>query len=88
VAAIIETGSDKLKAEPSQGSHFFHNIIALGINYITVREHGDDFLHWNALTCLPRIDQTEFVVHARATEPLALKVDSHNSSTVVWTEPN
>jgi CheY-like chemotaxis protein len=88
VAAIIETWSDKLKAEPSQGSHFFHNIIALGINYITVREHGDDFLHWNALTCLPKIDQTEFVVHARATEPLALKVDSHNSSTVVWTEPN
>ena len=84
VAAIIETYSDKLKAEPSQGSHFFHNMIAIGINYITVREHGDDFLHWDALTCLPRIEQTGLVVHARAQKPLGLKVDSQNSSTAVW----
>jgi hypothetical protein len=34
--AMIETESDKLVAEPSQGSHFFHNITTLGINYITV----------------------------------------------------
>jgi hypothetical protein len=40
VGAIVETESDKLVAEPSQGSHFFHNITTLGINYITVSSGG------------------------------------------------
>ncbi len=33
---IIETTSKRLHAEPSQGSHFFHNITSLGINYLVV----------------------------------------------------
>jgi len=37
VGAIIETSVEQLKADPSQGSHFFNNITSLGISYITVR---------------------------------------------------
>ena len=85
VAAIIETFSDKLKAEPSQGSHFFHNIIALGINYITVQERGEDFLDWETIRLLPIEKEGDFVVHARAPEPLGLTVDGVTSSTAVWT---
>lgn len=83
VAAIIEAFSDKLKAEPSQGSHFFHNIITLGINYITVREAGEDFLNWACLTALPKVKETAYVVHACVEKPIALKVDGLKSSAVV-----
>ena len=38
VGAMIETASAELRAEPSQGSHFFHNISTLGINYVTVSD--------------------------------------------------
>ena len=40
VGAMVETASPELKAEPSQGSHFFHNISTLGINYVTVSDNG------------------------------------------------
>ncbi len=86
VAAIVETFSDKLRAEPSQGSHFFHNLIALGINYITIREHSDDHFDWQALTALPRINETEHLVHARSAKPLGFKVDGVKSRTVIYLE--
>jgi hypothetical protein len=35
---MVETAHPLLKAEPSQGTHFFHNITTLGIDYITVLE--------------------------------------------------
>ncbi len=43
VGAMVETFSAQLKAEPSQGSHFFHNISTLGINYVTVSDDQEDF---------------------------------------------
>ena len=43
VGAMIELRNDKIKADPSQGSHFFQNITSLGIHYITVTEGSDDY---------------------------------------------
>ena len=42
VGAMIELRSALLKADPSQGTHFFQNITSLGIHYVTVSEGGDD----------------------------------------------
>jgi len=38
VGAMIELRNEKIKADPSQGSHFFQNITSLGVQYITVTE--------------------------------------------------
>jgi CheY-like chemotaxis protein len=84
VAAIVETYSDKLRAEPSQGSHFFHNLIALGINYMTIREHSDDHFDWQALTTLPKIEETDHMVHTRTSHPLGFKIDGVNSRAAIW----
>ena len=46
VGAIVETAHSKLKAEPSQGSHFFHNITALGVNYLMVFQEGTEAIDW------------------------------------------
>ncbi len=83
VGAIVETGSDKLKAEPSQGSHFFHNITTLGINYITVTEKRHGHLDWDWLTKQHIHDQTEHVAHVRLNQPLMLKVDGRSSTGVL-----
>jgi hypothetical protein len=86
VGAIVETTSEKLKAEPSQGSHFFHNISALGISYVTIADGGSDFLDWNWLKSLPAIEQTKFVRHVKLAEPITLKVDGRKSSCVMLKE--
>ncbi|MBS3780321.1 MAG: hypothetical protein KGY41_07985, partial [Desulfovermiculus sp.] len=84
VGAIVETGSDKLKAEPSQGSHFFHNITTLGINYITVTEQRYGYLDWDWLLGQEIHDQTEHVAHLRLQHPIILKVDGRSSSSVMY----
>ncbi len=85
VGAMIETESDKLVAEPSQGSHFFHNITVLGINYITVSNAVGGRIDWGWLTALPRMNDGVYVAHARLEAPLTLKVDGRRSECVIAT---
>ncbi len=83
VAAIIETAHPKLHAKPSQGSHFFHNLISLGINYLTVDEHKGDRLDWQWLVSLPRSEERPFVARVSLARPLTLKVDGRSSQGVL-----
>ena len=85
VGAIIETTFLKLKADPSQGSHFFHNITTLGINYISISDHGEDFLNWEWLTSQPVATETSFVAHVKLDKPFTLKVDGRKSRCVMFT---
>ncbi len=86
VGAMIETSSPELKAEPSQGSHFFHNITTLGINYVTVSDNQGEFLDWKWLTALPVIKETQFVAHAALDKPFILKVDGRSSRCVMYAD--
>jgi CheY-like chemotaxis protein len=83
VAAIIETTHHKLNAESSQGSHFFHNIISLGINYLTVNQQQGDRIDWNWLTSLPIKEETSFVIHVSLPSAMTIKVDGRNSQGVL-----
>jgi hypothetical protein len=86
VGAIVEALIPQLIAEPSQGSHFFHNITTLGINYITVGQGKGDFLDWDSLKALPRVAETNYVVHARVEKPMRLKVDGRKSQGIIFFE--
>ncbi|PID40860.1 MAG: hypothetical protein CR984_01040 [Proteobacteria bacterium] len=83
VGAMIETESEKLVAEPSQGSHFFHNITTLGINYITVHAAAGGRLDWERLIAMPRENDLSFVAHVVLKESLTLKVDGRHSRSVI-----
>lgn len=82
VAAIVETRAAELQAEPSQGSHFFHNVTTLGINYLTVTGKGD-FIRWDWLEALPVFEEREFVAHVRVQQPFTLKVDGRSSQAMM-----
>ncbi len=84
VGAMVETESEKMVAEPSQGSHFFHNITTLGINYITVSTAGGGRLDWDWLISRPRFTQTDYIAHVRLDEPLTVKVDGRESTCVIF----
>ena len=83
VGAVVETSHADLIADPSQGSHFFHNLTSLGINYLTVLNSGEDRVDWPRLAALPRENQTAHLVHVRLPDPLTLKVDGRVSRGVV-----
>ena len=84
VGAIVETFCEKLRVEPSQGSHFFHNIITLGVNYITVSDTDESFLDWEWLESLPTLEERQYVAHVRLDRPMTLKVDGRTSRGVMF----
>lgn len=83
VGAIIEIRNEKLRADPSQGSHFFQNITSLGIHYITVTEGTKDRFDWRRLKGLPVMQESEFVRHVRLKNNLVLKIDGKTSQCVI-----
>ena len=86
VAAIVETSLETLKADPSQGSHFFHNITALGIGYVTVADADQGFVDWQWLAQTPAFGQTRFLRHLRLERPLTIKIDGKTSRAVMLAE--
>ncbi|MFH1487393.1 MAG: PEP/pyruvate-binding domain-containing protein [Pseudomonadota bacterium] len=83
VGAIIELRNEKLKADPSQGSHFFQNITSLGIHYITITEGSEDYLDWEFVKSLPSVQESNFLRHVRLQNPILLKIDGRTSRCVL-----
>ena len=83
VSAIVETSAQSLKVEPSQGSHFFHNITTLGINYFMVLDKPGNVMNWDWFTAQPVIEEGEYVSHLRVPAPIVLKVDGRTSQGVI-----
>ena len=83
---MVEIDHESLNAEPSQGSHFFHNITTLGIPYLTISRAGDDFVNWAWLTSRPRQTETDFVAHLRFPQALVMKADGAHSQCVVMAD--
>jgi len=90
VQAIVEVRSSLLRADPSQGSHFFQNITSLGIPYITVdvnngAKDGEnvDKIDWSWFNSIePAYDGT-WVRHLRLNESLTIKCDGSESLAVI-----
>ena len=82
VGAIVELRNDQLRVDPSQGTHFFHNITSLAIPYFTVDEDNDHF-DWGWLEKQPTYEETEFLRHIRLDKPMLIKVDGRSSLGVI-----
>lgn len=83
VAAIVETKADNLQADPSQGSHFFHNITTLGIGYLTVAGNQGARMDWDWLRRLPTENEGVYVRHAKCPDELLIKIDGTSSTGVI-----
>ncbi len=83
VGAMIESTCEHLNADPSQGSHFFHNITSLGISYLNTSRKGDDFIKWDLLESLPAVNETKYLKHITLEKSLLLKIDGKKSHAVV-----
>ncbi|MBW2589280.1 MAG: phosphoenolpyruvate synthase PpsA, partial [Deltaproteobacteria bacterium] len=83
IGAVVETTAENLKADPSQGSHFFHNITSLGISYLTIKENDKDFLDWEWLQSLLPESETDYLRHVKLDRPITLKIDGKKSRAVL-----
>ena len=83
VDTIIETSVKNLQADPSQGSHFFHNITSLGIGYITVRPEASDRIDWGWLDKQTIVEENRHVRHVMVEHPAILKIDGNSGNAVL-----
>ena len=81
--AIVETISEKLKADPSLGAHFFHNLTALGISYLCVTRRPPDHFNWSWITAQKISWQDRFVAHVQLEQPVKIKVDGRTSRGII-----
>ncbi len=71
---IVETSIKGMSPDPSQGAHFFHNLISLGVFYLTVTASGGG-IDWTWLDAQPATDESAHVRHVRLPRPLTARVD-------------
>ncbi len=85
VGVMVETTIESIKADPSQGSHFFQNITSLGISYITISQKGRDFIDYDFFKCRSDSCQhtTSFLKHIQFDDPLKILVDGKTSQAVL-----
>ena len=83
VGVMVETTIDSIKADPSQGSHFFQNITSLGISYITVSDKGRDFIDYSFLKSQTYKNTTSYLKHIEFSNPIKILVDGKTSQAVL-----
>lgn len=81
VRLIIETPLAGRHVEPSQGSHFFRNLVSERIAYLSVGT-ANDIYDRAILDARDAVRETELVRHVRFDEPLAV-VDGRRGCAVV-----
>ncbi|MBN1566477.1 MAG: histidine kinase [Acidobacteria bacterium] len=81
---IVEAGFRDMEVDPSQGSHFFHNITSFRISYFTVNSTTQDgFIDWEWLRTNPVVEERQFVRHIRLEHPVVAKVDGHQNKGII-----
>jgi hypothetical protein len=91
-AIIVEASPATYHVDPSQGAHFFHNITALGVGYLTVPPGAtpeapaqESFVDWDWLDAQPAAQETEHLRLLRLPRPLAAFVNGREGlGLIAW----
>ncbi|MFH2035429.1 MAG: PEP/pyruvate-binding domain-containing protein [Candidatus Zixiibacteriota bacterium] len=85
---IIETAYGDFDITPSFGTHFFQNLIAFQIGYLTIGKNNDkNSIDWDWLTSLPVERETEFIRHVVLEKPLEVIINGRDGNAVIL-KPN
>jgi hypothetical protein len=81
---IVEVPAKDLPMEPSQGTHFFHNMTSAGIGYFSLAgANEDEFMRWDLLNSLPGEEFALGVRHVRLSHPLSVRMDGQSQQGVI-----
>lgn len=81
--AIVEAVSPRLRADMSQGAHFFHNIVGLRVPYFSIGTRGNGRIDWDWLASLPRIEEGPYASWVESPGPLTVRVDGRTGRGVI-----
>jgi len=81
---IVEAGFRDFRVAPSQGTHFFQNLVALNVGYFTVNaDLGEGNVDWEWLAAQPRVGERGCVYLLRFDEPAVAIMDGRERRGVI-----
>jgi hypothetical protein len=81
---IVEAGFRDFKVQPSQGTHFFQNLVANNIGYFTANpDTGDGWVDWAWLAQQPAASEKSYTRHLCFEEALLVKMNGNRNEGVV-----
>ncbi|MEJ2538675.1 MAG: PEP/pyruvate-binding domain-containing protein [Gemmatimonadota bacterium] len=81
---IVEAGFRDFKVTPSQGTHFYQNLVSLNVGYFTVNaDAGEGRVEWDWLAAQPRVETDGPVYHLRFQEPTLAVMDGRTREGVI-----
>jgi len=87
VKVIVETPYGERPIDPSQGSHFFHDMISSKVGYlITKKDKGN--IDWKWLDSLEIIEETEDIKHVKTPSELEVIIDGKQGKAVIKEKEN
>ncbi len=82
---IVESGLENYRIDPSQGTHFFQNLIAFRVGYFTINPFmKDGFYDLDYLEGFDAIYEDDFIRHIRFKNPIVVKIDGQKNKGVIF----
>jgi hypothetical protein len=72
---VVEATQANVRVELSQGSHFFHNIVNLGVKYFNLPINSRHAVDWDWLARQPVEEETAYLRHVRLPQALSVQLD-------------
>lgn len=85
---IVEASLPGYRIEPSQGTHFFHNLTSFGVSYLTIDSTSQDAVYdFDVLNAMPAEYDDGFVRCVRFEKPLTIAVNGRRGVGIVASTP-
>ena len=83
--AIVEMDLKDFRVESSQGTHFFHNLVARNAGYMKIRySRPDSWLNMTAARDWSVVGRTAHCIHFRTLNPLTVAMDGRSGRAAVF----
>jgi hypothetical protein len=81
---IVETDLENFIVDSSQGSHFFHNLVAAKVGYMKIPVNSEEnFIEWKKIKEFEAVEETRYYRHIRTEKPFKIKIDGKSGIGII-----
>ena len=81
---IVESNLENYRIDPSQGTHFFHNLTSFRVGYFTLNTYiNDGFYDLPYLNSQKAVYEDEYIRHVKFENPLLVKIDGKKNKGLI-----
>ncbi len=82
---IVESGLENFRVDPSQGTHFFHNLTTFGVGYLTINPYiHEGIYNIDYLNSRPAKTETRYLRHVQFPQPFKIEIDGKSNKAVIY----